>query len=121
MDKDTRKEYKQAIVDELLSRENIKLSNSKGYIGEIVRNDSENGVKPGEERKEPGIYQYGVSEKFCLQYSREDAIAVSACVRLLEQIGDKINNVQFVYSNGREHLPESRSWWHLWKASRRRQ
>lgn len=77
MGKDT--EYCSAVLDELLSQNNIELSNSGGYIGTIcdTRNDSKP-LQVGEEREDGkyGDYEYQVSENYKIVYDSQDLSAV---------------------------------------------
>lgn len=65
--------YRQAVFGELLSRNNIELSNAGGYIGEIVPSTR---MEPGEEREdESGFYTYQISRTHALSV---DSMAVTA-------------------------------------------
>ena len=70
-------EYKYAVLSELLSYNNIELSNSEGYIGEIrnVPNDSEK-FEVESERENSRNYEYRVNDKYMLVYDSTDLDAV---------------------------------------------
>ena len=70
-------EYKYAVLSELLSYNNIELSNAEGYIGEIrnVPNDSEK-FEIESERENSRNYEYRVNDKYMLVYDSTDLDAV---------------------------------------------
>lgn len=72
-------EYCSAVLEELLSENNIELSNSGHYIGSIY--DTRNDSKPlqiGEEREDGkyGDYEYQASEHYKIVYDSQDLSAV---------------------------------------------
>lgn len=88
-------EYKKAVLEELLSENNIRLSNCNGYIGEIDKiPEKEQSNNVNGEKKTFNGYTYKVNAKYELFY---DSAAVSAVVSysLLDaEKEDKTNNDQ---------------------------
>lgn len=77
MEKDS--EYREAVLGELLSRNNIELSNSGSYIGSISNtNNDVNPLKIGEEREigKYADYEYQISENYKIVYDSQDLSAV---------------------------------------------
>lgn len=72
------KEYRDAVLNELLSENNIELSNVHGYIGSIVNTSGSNQpLSVGEESKNIyGFYKYQVSPKYALEFDTQDLSAV---------------------------------------------
>ena len=71
-------EYKNAVLNELLSENNISLSNCGGYIGEIIRKPKEDTLDiVGGEKQDENSYEYRVNNSYVLAY---DATAVSAAI-----------------------------------------
>lgn len=68
-------EYRSAVANILLSKNNIELSQVGGYIGEISLQST---LNVGEEKSEPGFYTYQVSPKYALVYDGEKIEAVQA-------------------------------------------
>lgn len=66
--------YKAAVLNELLSEENIQLSNADGYIGTIE--DSDISLEKGEEEKEMFRYAYKIDDTYSIVYDAEDLSAV---------------------------------------------
>lgn len=70
-------DYKDAVLNELLSEENITLSNCAGYIGKIEKrkyqNDSIDTV--GSQITSPSGYQYRINEKYVLSYNPTEVSA----------------------------------------------
>lgn len=70
-------DYKDAVLNELLSEKNITLSNCAGYIGEIeqpkCQGDSRDNV--GSQNSKAGIYQYRINQKYILTYNSTDVSA----------------------------------------------
>lgn len=66
--------YKAAVLNELLSEENIQLSNAAGYIGTIE--DSDVSLEKGEEEKEVFRYAYKIDDTYSIVYDAEDLSAV---------------------------------------------
>ena len=70
--------YKQAVLNELLSENNILLSNCGGYIGEIVEKPKVNfSDMVGTESQDINGYEYRVSDSYILYY---DSTVVSASI-----------------------------------------
>lgn len=71
-------DYRDAVLGELLSKNNIELSNTNGYIGEIVSTkNSHIQLKVGEQRENAEkFYRYQVSQKYALVYDPQDLSAV---------------------------------------------
>lgn len=81
------KEYHQAVLDGLLSINNIELSNACGYIGEIddPNTSYEQQIGVGEEVDDGyGTYRYRVSEEHHLVFESEPATAVMMWVKSQE-------------------------------------
>lgn len=70
-------EYKEAVLEELLSSNNIQLSNGKGYVGEIepVQCNVKK-LEIGQEEKETGSYTYRINDKYSLTYNNDALTAV---------------------------------------------
>lgn len=84
-------EYREAVLDELLSDNNIGLSNSGGYVGEIALEPREGkGDKLYTEKQKAGRYTYRVSENYVLAYEEE---AVTAAINEPARNIDTKNNV----------------------------
>lgn len=77
------KTYKQVVLQELLSQNNIELSNAGGYIGEIVNAKAQhNNLKVGEQRNNPhGFYTYQISSNYALVY---DALPLTAVMSYMK-------------------------------------
>lgn len=75
-------EYTTAVLDYLLSKKNLLLSNSEGYIGAIEQQKGE----IGKEQKSTDGYSYQVAENYALRYDAEDLSAVIALSRKLNQL-----------------------------------
>ena len=90
MDSDPR--YANAVFREILSKNNIELSNSSGYIGEIVK--SEEAPKKLEVEQEwdseGDFYQYQISPQYALIYNPEHLSVVIDYVKQQELIKQKI-------------------------------
>lgn len=70
-------EYKDAVLNELLSENNITKSRLAGYIGEIVKVDTQAKMsKIGTENHDCDKYQYKISKNYMLQYDAMDASAI---------------------------------------------
>lgn len=72
-------EYRNAVLTELLSQNNIELSNTNGYVGEIVstKHSSYQKLKVGEQRESnEKLYRYQASENYALVYNPVDLSAV---------------------------------------------
>lgn len=67
-------EYREIVLNELLSKNNIELSNANGYIGEI---EEDHDMDFGEEDKKEGSYKYKASPNYMLTYDSEDLSAVT--------------------------------------------
>ena len=68
-------DYREAVIEELLSNENIELSNCGGYIGKI-ENSNQAGEK-GEEIQDNSGYSYRINNKYILYF---DATEVAAAI-----------------------------------------
>ena len=70
--------YRYAVLNELLSKNNVELSNADGYVGEIVgTKNSTTQLKPGEQLEdENGFYRYQISSTYALEYDSQDLSAV---------------------------------------------
>lgn len=68
-------EYREAVLEELLSRNNIQLSKTGGYVGEITELPTSEGMKTGSEKVVAGDYFYKVSPRYALTYHSEDIAA----------------------------------------------
>ena len=94
-------EYRNAVLDELLSDNNISLSNSGGYVGEIMlapRKGKEDMLYT--EKQKDGRYTYRVSENYVLTYEEE---AVTAAINEpARNINTKNNVVPFKKVDGME-------------------
>lgn len=89
MASDTR--YYSTVFNELLSKNNMELSNSCGYIGEIV--ESKNQKKKlavGEEHNENGFYRYQINPQYTLLYDSEHLSATIDYVKQQELIQQNI-------------------------------
>lgn len=83
-------EYKKAVLDELLSENNIDLSRTGKYIGSIVKNDvNTSNMKIGEEDISNEFYGYKINDKYAIQYQNEDASAVLAYTEQQEKEKDE--------------------------------
>ena len=81
-------EYREAVLGELLSKNNIELSNTGGYIGEIVGvSKSTNEFKVGSEKTIASDYFYRVNSQYALTYRSEEIAAI-----MLQNISQKIDN-----------------------------
>ena len=91
-------EYRKAVLNELLSTNNINLSNCGGYIGEILESPKhdENELNYTERRTATN-YQYRLSDKYILDY---DATAVTAAIDL--PVPDRSNEVKEKIGIGEE-------------------
>lgn len=71
-------EYREAVLQELLSDNNMTLANAGGYIGEIVKTPKElEGVKIGEETTtKVNSYYYKIGNEYSLEYNPTDLSAV---------------------------------------------
>lgn len=79
-------DYRDAVLNELLSEDNISKSMSAGYIGEIEPVDNESvEIAIGREKQNNQSYQYRINDKYKLHY---EASAVSAAIDLLKQAKD---------------------------------
>lgn len=80
-DMSTNKEYQMAVLDELLSKNNITLSNSNGYIGKIEQNNSPDKDKAEKEKKTKYDYTYTINDDYQLAYDATAASAVAIYAR----------------------------------------
>ena len=94
-------EYREAVLDELLSDNNIGLSNSGGYVGEIALEPREGkDDKLYTEKQKDGRYTYRVSENYVLAYEEE---AVTAAINEpARNIDTKNNVIPFKKADGME-------------------
>lgn len=71
-------EYRNVVLSELLSQNNVELSNTKGYVGEIVSTKNHSiKLKVGEQRQnDEKFYRYQASENYALVYDPIDLSAV---------------------------------------------
>lgn len=90
-------EYRKAILGELLSSNNINLSNAGGYIGEIIESPKQDDELNYTERKTATSYQYRLSDKYILDY---DAASVTAAVDL--PVPDRANEVKRKFGKEKE-------------------
>lgn len=86
--------YYEIFINELFSKNNINLSNSCKYLGEITPITRKQ--KIGKESIVEGIYQYQASEKYALQY---DYLPLSAVVEYTRQ--QETKKTQSTDSSGR--------------------
>lgn len=88
-------EYRFAVLSELLSHNNIELSNAGGYIGEI-RNVPDNSEKfeIESEREYSRNYEYRVNEKYMLVYDSAELDAVMRYHNRVIQQGEIFENKQ---------------------------
>ena len=78
-------EYRNAVIGELLSKRNISLSNSGGYIGQISEIDESTAeIKVGEERESTINYVYRINNHYILEYDAADLSAVMIYIRQKE-------------------------------------
>ena len=77
------KEYRDAVLGELLSKNNIELSNTRGYVGQIVSTkNSPVQLKVGDQRQNrEKFYRYQVSQDYALIYDPQDLTAVVSHAR----------------------------------------
>lgn len=69
--------YQRAVLEELLSQNNIMLSNASGYIGEISDTpESMKGKEGKHEKMIDGMYYYKVNDEYSLRYDGADLSAV---------------------------------------------
>lgn len=69
-------EYREAVLEELLSEKNIELSNAGGYVGDIEEvTIKDTDFKKGSEKIVAGDYFYRVSPKYMLAYHSEKIAA----------------------------------------------
>ena len=73
------KKYSEAVLEQLLSRNNIEFSNAGGYIGEIVSTSySFQKLTVGEEHTDrDGGYRFQISEDYALVYEPEPLTAIA--------------------------------------------
>lgn len=71
-------EYRDVVLGELLSQNNIELSNTNGYVGEIVSTKTSSiQLHVGEQREnDEKFYRYQASPKYALIYDPQDLSAV---------------------------------------------
>lgn len=72
-------EYREAVLQELLSDNNISLSNSGGYIGEISETPEQlkgNNANGEDEKMVVGSYFYKINDRYSLKYDPEDLSSV---------------------------------------------
>jgi len=88
--------YRSLIINELLSKNNIELSNASGYIGEIEPTHGENNqLSVGEELDaDGGFYRYQVSPNYALFYDPQHLSAVVDYVKQQERFEKKKQNMQ---------------------------
>lgn len=88
-------EYRQSVLEELLSENNIKLSGCEGYIGEIIKDvkQDEDDLSFSEKRSSDG-YRYRLNNNYSLSY---DAATVSAVIDYENMNKDK------TYTNNKDN------------------
>lgn len=72
-------EYREVVLGELLSKNNLEFSNCQGYIGTIYSTRSNlDQMKPGEEREDGryGDYEYQATRNYQVRYTTEEISAV---------------------------------------------
>lgn len=74
-------EYREAVLGELLSKNNIELSKTGGYVGEITDVPTSERLKVGGEKIIAGDYFYRVNPQYMITYHSEEI----AAAMLLEQ------------------------------------
>jgi len=91
----TDKKYQMAVLDELLSRNNITLSNSYGYIGEIEQNNEHNENAEVREKKSKYGYTYILDDDYQLSYDAitSSAVAIYAREKYKQNNQEKNNKV----------------------------
>lgn len=81
-------EYREAVLEELLSDDNIKKSNAGAYIGQIDRRKKANSMdKLHAERQNANEYSYRINDKYVLVY---DATELSAVIEVIKKYGPRI-------------------------------
>lgn len=84
-------EYREAVLEELLSQNNMQLSNVGGYVGDIEEvTVNEEGFKEGAETVIAGDYSYRVNQKYMLTYHAE-RIAATMIFQKGKQLKEKEN------------------------------
>ncbi len=85
--------YKDAVLQELISSNNIALSNAKGYIGEVIKTPQGMEEVPieGEKMLEDGSYIYKINDKYSLYY---DVAELSAVMLYEQQNNDKEHTIK---------------------------
>ena len=79
--------YKKAVLEELLSEDNIHKSNAGIYVGQILkRKQSNNKDLPHTEHQTTNEYTYRIDDEYVLEY---DATELSAVVEAIKQIVNK--------------------------------
>ena len=91
--------YKKAVLEELLSEDNIHRSNAGIYVGQILRRkQSSNKDLPHTEHQTTNEYTYRIDDEYVLEY---DATELSAVVEAIKQVvnQDREKNTNYKNSN----------------------
>ena len=91
--------YKKAVLEELLSEDNIHKSNAGIYVGQILkRKQSNNKDLPHTEHQTTNEYTYRIDDEYVLEY---DATELSAVVEAIKQIvnQDREKNTNYRSNN----------------------
>lgn len=90
-------EYRQIVVDELLSQNNIELSNAGGYVGKVIDTPEPlKGLEPDKEKKEKfsnGFYRYQYNKHMALEFDSQELSAVKIFSRIKAQQAKKAKEI----------------------------
>lgn len=79
--------YRNAVIENLLSDNNLEFSNANGYIGKInATSQSETQLNIGEQIDDEGYYRYQISSEYALEYDGEKIEAIRAYSKQQEKV-----------------------------------
>ena len=82
--------YRQAVLYELLSRNNIELSKAGGYVGEIVKlTEGDKSLQIGNTRETTLNYLYRINSEYAIEYRASDLSAV-----MMQSMKEESNKIQ---------------------------
>ncbi len=85
--------YQNAVVENLLSDNNLEFANANGYIGQVHdTSHSQRQLNVGEEIDEASYYRYQISPKYALEYNGERIEAIRTYNRQQEKMQERKNN-----------------------------